>query len=367
MKSIKSIIKKILYYSGNPIQLYIRVKKRMMRRLILIKTYKTLITKKPFPRSLFIEVTGLCNLRCIMCHRNYIDEKLGEMKLDTFMEIAKIFPFVESVSLMGIGESLTNKNILIMISICKSYGLSVGFNSNGNLLTPHLAKDLILSGLDTFVFSIDAATKKTYEKIRIGSDFDRLIENIKTFIKIKKELNKRNPTLRLEFVAMTQNIHELLPYIDLAKRIGINIIVVSHVITFSEEQEKQALYNHNAPKHRQIWDEAMLKARDLGIHLTLPSLQAVDNSICRFRPRESFFVSWKGDIKPCCTYLHPLTLFYKGKRATVPAMNFGNIHEENILKLWYSPHYIKFREQILNKKYTEICNSCLYSKELIPA
>jgi len=367
MKMIKNIIKKIIYYSRNPKAVYVKIKKIILRRLIFIKTYKTLMLKRPLPRSLFIEVTGLCNLRCIMCHRNYIDEELGEMKLDTFMKLAKIFPLVESVNLMGIGETLTNKNILTMISICKSYGLTVGFNSNGVLLTPHLTKDLILSGLDTFVFSVDSATKTIYEKIRVGSNFDRVIANIKTFIRIQRELNKKNPILGLEFVAMTKNIHELLPYIDLANHIGISRIVVSHVIAFSEDQEKEALYNHSDPRYQQIWDEAISKARNLGIHLTLPPLRAVKNSDCRFRPWQSFFVSWKGDIKPCCTYLHPLVVFYKGKKVTIPAMNFGNIHKEDILKLWYSPNYINFREQILNKKYTTICNSCLYSKELIPA
>jgi len=350
-----------LYYAFHPKYLFLSVKRRFLRRI------ETVLHGELPLNSLFIEVTGLCNLRCTICHRGHIMEELGEMNLNTFVKVAKIFPFVESVSLMGIGESLTNKNILTMISICKSYGLSVGFNSNGVLLTSGLTKDLILSGLDNFVFSIDAADKKTYESIRIGSNFDKVIENIKAFIEMKKELNKKNPALGLEFVATTKNIHELLPYLDLAKKIGISKIVVSHVITFSKDHEKEALYNHSDPKHQQIWDEAISKARNLGIHLTLPPLQAVENSNCRFRPWQCLFVSWKGDIKPCCIYLHPMPLFYKGKKAIVPAMNFGNVHEENILNLWYSPEYIKFREQILNKKYTEICNSCLYSKELIPA
>ncbi len=353
-------ILRTLYYTFHPKHLFLSVRRRVLRKT------KTLFHGE-LPSSLFIEVTGVCNLRCVICHRSHIREELGEMDLGTFARVARIFPYVESVCLMGIGEPLASKNILEMIAVCKSYGLSVGFNSNGVLLTPSLTKDLILSGLDTFVFSIDGATKEVYEKIRIGSNFDKVIENIKTFTEMKKELNRNNPILGLEFVAITKNIHELLPYIDLAKKIGINKIVVSHVITFSEDQEKEALYNHSDPRHQQIWNEAISKARDLGIRLILPPSQAVENSNCRFRPWKCLFVSWKGDVKPCCTYLHSLPLLYKGKKIIVPTMNFGNVHKEDILNLWYSPEYIKFREQILNKKYTEICDCCLYSKELIPA
>lgn len=366
MKAMKNVTKKLISYARNPNELYIKMKKTALRHHIQ-KKYGVLTTKEPFPRSLFIEVSGLCNLRCTMCHRSYINEKLGVMKLNTFVEIAKIFPFVESVSLMGIGDPLTNKNILTMVSMCKSDGLSVGFNSNGLLLTSDLIGDLILSGLDSFVFSVDGATKGTYERIRVGSNFDRVIENIVTFIEMKKKLSRKNPTLGLEFVATTKNIHELLPYIDLAKNTGVGRIVVSHVITFSAKQKEEALYNHIDPKHQKLWDNAMSKARNLGIHLVLPPLQPLENSKCRFRPWECFFVSWKGDIKPCCTYLHPLPLFYKGKKVTVPVTNFGNVHKENILKLWYSSSYSKFRDQILIKKYTDICKNCLYSKELIPA
>lgn len=364
---IKNVIKKIIHYSRDHKQLYVKLKKRILKYLILIKTHKTLIPPESFPRSLFIEVTGVCNLRCSICHRNYIAEELDEMKLDTFRKITTIFPFAESVNLMGIGEPLTNKNILAMISICKSYGLGVSFNTNGVLLTSDLSKKLIFSGLDSLVFSLDGATKEIYEKIRLGSNFNRVIENIKTFINLKKELNRKNPALALEFVVTTQNIHELSAYIDLAKDIGIGKIVVSHVIVFAEDHENEALYNHNHPRHPQIWNEAISKAGSLEIDLVLPSLQAVEDSNCRFRPWECFFVSWNGDVKPCCTYLHSAPLLYKGKKVIVPAVNFGNVNEENVLKLWYLPNYIKFRERIARREYTDVCRKCLYSKKLIPA
>ena len=359
-KMIRKILR-ILHYMLHLKQSFFLIRRNILRCVYMVSY------GKPPPKSLYVEVTGLCNLQCSICHRGHITEELGEMDLKTFAGIVKSFPVIEQVSLMGIGEPLVNKNLLTMISICKSYGLSVGFNSNGVLLTPDLTKSLILSGLDGISFSVDGATKEIYEKIRIGADFDAVIENVKTFIRIKKDLNKKNPELGLEFVATTENVHTLLPYIDLAKCIGIGRVTVSHVITFSEEQEKNALYNHSDPRHQQIWKDVILKAKNAGIDLILPPLQAIDNSNCRFRPWQSFFVSWKGDIKPCCTYLHPSTIVYKGKKVTIPAINFGNIHKKDILQLWYSSSYIGFRNRILNKKFTSVCKNCLYSKELIPA
>ena len=49
------------------------------------------------------------------------------------------------------------------------------------------AKELLELGIDTIFISIDAATKETYEVIRVGSDFNRVVNNIKHFLEMKKE------------------------------------------------------------------------------------------------------------------------------------------------------------------------------------
>lgn len=352
---------RLLYYIFHMKQAFVRIRRKVLRTAYLMTN------GTPPPRALYIEVTGLCNLQCTMCHRDHITEELGEMSPETFNRIVKGFQVIERVGLMGIGEPLANNNLPEMIAVCKSHGLVAGFNSNGLLLTPELTRKLILSGLDTLFFSVDGATSEVYEKIRVGSNFDRVIENIRTFIRIKKELGRDNPDLGMEFVASTENIHTLLSYLDLASQIGIKNVTVSHVITFSRDQEKNALYNHRASEYRQIWDSAVLKAKAAGINLNLPPLQAVENSACRFKPWECSFVSWKGDIKPCCTYLHPCSFMYKNVQATVPAINFGNVNGKKFLDLWYSHDYVKFRERIRNKEFTDVCEKCLYSKELIPA
>ena len=50
---------------------------------------------------------------------------------------------------------------------------------------------IIDSGLDLLSFSFDGFQKEPYEKIRIGSNFEKTLANILQFLRIKKELKSK--------------------------------------------------------------------------------------------------------------------------------------------------------------------------------
>jgi radical SAM protein with 4Fe4S-binding SPASM domain len=65
-------------------------------------------------------------------------------------------------------------------------------------------ENLMRTGMDQILIGIDASTKDTYEKIRIGGDFDRVSQNVNTL------LRQRPDTLKvvLQFVESEDNRHE---------------------------------------------------------------------------------------------------------------------------------------------------------------
>jgi MoaA/NifB/PqqE/SkfB family radical SAM enzyme len=72
--------------------------------------------------------------------------------------------------------------------------------------------------------SIDAASEQIYRIYRIGGDFNRVIENIKTINFFKKKYNTEFPALIWQFVIFGHNEHELTEASKLAQSLGMRFV-----------------------------------------------------------------------------------------------------------------------------------------------
>ena len=59
------------------------------------------------------------------------------------------------------------------------------------ILSEKIINILLSSDLETLVFSIDAANKEMYEKIRVNANFEKIIKNLEMFHKIKNKNYKK--------------------------------------------------------------------------------------------------------------------------------------------------------------------------------
>lgn len=90
------------------------------------------------------------------------------------------------------GEPLIHENLFEMIELAKSSECLVGLTTNGMHLNRSNCRRMVDSGLDIIGVSIDGATKQTYESIRVGSTFEKLIDNIETLTSvIEKSLSDK--------------------------------------------------------------------------------------------------------------------------------------------------------------------------------
>jgi radical SAM protein with 4Fe4S-binding SPASM domain len=129
---------------------------------------------------------------------------------------------VEAVTLASRGEPLLNKDFIKMLEYSSGKFLGFKINTNASLLSEKLSH-AILSNLDvgTIVFSIDAADKALYEKIRVNGDFEKVMRNISMFKEIKEKYYKTSKIVtRVSGVKLNddQDIHEMekiwLQYVD---------------------------------------------------------------------------------------------------------------------------------------------------------
>lgn len=158
-----------------------------------------------------LELTDTCNLRCIECPiSSTIERKANRINIKKAKEILKFFVSkgVVSLKLNYINEPLLNFDDLIEIAkFAKNIGMvDIYFTSNGTLLTEKRAQTLIDSELISRIqISIDATDNNTYDKIRIGGNYERVINNINYFMKYKKITKKSFPFLRVNFLSLPEN------------------------------------------------------------------------------------------------------------------------------------------------------------------
>src|SRR5699024_8685056 len=145
------------------------------------------------PLQLNVELTAACNLRCCMCYRNYdMEVRNGALALSDVELLAKQFAElgIPSLWLSG-GEPLMHPEIDQILKIFgQTKPLDFWMVTNGLMLTESLSSTIVEAGLTWLSVSVDAAEAETYKKIR-GGNYQKLLENINTFLKVRSEKGSR--------------------------------------------------------------------------------------------------------------------------------------------------------------------------------
>lgn len=185
------------------------------------KYYPKINLVSSFPFHVDIETTDACNLHCIMCvHGTEGVKNPGMINFDFAMSLIDQIAYfgAYSVKFNWRGEPALYKWLVDLVRYAKYKGiLEVQFNTNGIPYDDKKIQDLISAGLDRVIFSMDGATKDTYEKIRVGASYERLIHNVKSFNLFRKELNKAKPLIRIQMVKMKENKDEVKDFIKMWK------------------------------------------------------------------------------------------------------------------------------------------------------
>ena len=114
--------------------------------------------------------------------------------------------------------------------------------TNGVLLTPANWERISNAqyAIDTISISVDTAAKETYNKIRRGSNFDILLNNLKLLSELKKNKDLK---LKVTFVMQKQNYKEMPAFVKLMKKYSVDGFYFQKVInhrTYTEEEFRRA-------------------------------------------------------------------------------------------------------------------------------
>ncbi len=173
-----------------------------------------------FPLTVEIETNNHCNYRCNMCvfasATLHPDVRRGVGK--KFMDFGLFRKVMDEGAAHGLpaltygfmSEPLLHPRIVDMVALATDRGvMDQRLGSNGSLLTRDISRGVIAGGLARLEISVDATLPETYAKIRKGGNLDKINRAIHEFLEERDKANRRLPLLRVSFLRLNVNSHEL--------------------------------------------------------------------------------------------------------------------------------------------------------------
>jgi len=313
--------------------------------------------ERPF-EALQIEVTSRCNLKCVMCPVTVLAEHWPgrDMAWETFERVAAGFERAKWVHLQGWGEPLLHRRIFDMVERAKASGCRVGFTTNGTRLTEQTGARLLDLGLDLLAVSIAGASAATHEAIRVGSDFAKLVANLRGFLRMRSEKGNARPKVEVFFLMTTTNLAELPRAVELAAELGADELVATNLdYVMTPGLDDLRAYSADPPSRAlgEALDEARAAAKRAGVAFRPYPLEFREMAVCDLNPLKIAFVSVDGGVSPCVyTSLAGQTEIprvFGGDALEVPVVQFGNVNERPLPEIWESAPYREFRARFAQR------------------
>ncbi|ALA59261.1 radical SAM protein [Nitrospira moscoviensis] len=326
------------------------------------------------PAFLQIEPVGQCNLRCRMCPIQFRTDgppygPPAFLDFDTFARLLAQAPHVTELHLQGLGEPLMHPRFFDLVAYAAQKGIRVTTNSNLTLLTPRLAERCLASGLAYLHVSLDGATAATYEHIRVGARFDRVVRRLEALLAARRRLGLAQPGIGLVMVVMRRNLQELPAMVEQAHRWGVDDLFVQHLCHEYRETalparyesmrafvEAESLEDEAAGAVDRYFGEARALAARLSVRLRLPGANRAPHppgtpgrQRCGW-PWSGMYLSYRGEAMPCCMV------------GTPDRINFGNAAEQGAETIWRGAEYEVFRRRLESDEPPDICRSCAVYK-----
>lgn len=324
---------------------------------------------RPLPRSLYIEPTNRCNSLCTTCPRTFFEmENPADMTFERFKGIVDQFPVLDRVVLHGLGEPMLNHDLIKMIAYLKARpeGTQAVFNANSLALTPQKAEGLVQSGLDEYRASFDGATRETYKAVRGVDGLAKVVRNLRMLVETKRRLASHTPHISAWFIAMRENLHELLDVIRLSHDIGITEFYMQRFVYFGEGLgvEEQSLYLRLKEEEHALVERAEALCVELGMAFHAAGATTPVNMMSHDvlstrpwsecgRPTTLSYITANGNVLSCC-----FVPFVSHDYPQMGDLILGNAFEQPFTEIWSGAAYKEFRQRILTDDPARCCKGC---------
>ncbi len=296
-----------------------------------------------YPYWLTIDPANFCNLRCPFCPTGQQrgSREKGSLTFENFKKVAdELGPYLLHIDFCNWGEPFLNPQLPQLIKYAKQYQIDTKVDSNLNHFDEKTAEEIVLSGLDKIIVSIDGASAQTYAKYRVGGDFHTAINNLKILIRKKKELGRANPYICWQFLVFRHNEHEIQTVQQLGRDLGVDNVSITKA--FIGEQDWIPL-NEEYSNYRKTKNKPKI---------TSQYFKSLQEKKCNW-PWEEVVINPNGSVSVCCSVEDQKD-------------DFGNIFQQPFKEIWNNAAYQQARRFIKYKSAPDdaqknICIGCRHA------
>jgi MoaA/NifB/PqqE/SkfB family radical SAM enzyme len=187
----------------------------------------------PLPSMYWLDITRLCNLRCVMCPQSRgLRPRPAKMSLDRFQLILDdICTNRPLIKLYLSGEPLLHEGLFDMIEYAHSRNCQTSIHTNATLLTAEVSERILASALTFLSFSFDGCTPEVYEQLRPPAKFEQTRANIRQFLDLRRRTG-RGPFTSIEIIRMRDTAELIPPFIEEWKACGAEEVSVVDCMTW---------------------------------------------------------------------------------------------------------------------------------------
>ncbi|MFC1940590.1 radical SAM/SPASM domain-containing protein [Chloroflexota bacterium] len=306
-----------------------------------------------FPYLVDWAITDKCNLSCRHCRGFPAEELSTERAGRLVVEIAALKPgwvIVEG------GEPLLRDDLFDILGLMRRKQLEAHLITNGMLLSPRVMTALKRMGTKVMI-SIDGATPATYEAIRSGASFEKVVE-------AAGNCAREGLLEAINFTILKSNYTEIPGIFELAASVGVRKVTLigfkpchgySEELLTAEEYEEAIRLTCQAAQETGVgffFDEPFFWAlvKERGLSAQMPAIGtgilAPATTACIFG--EYLFIDTSGDVKPC----------------SYAPMVLGNVKEKTLGEIWREVLASSFFQQVKDPgSRTGSCQGCQYIEE----
>ena len=300
------------------------------------------IKSRGLPFAASIEPTTACNLGCPECPSGLkqFTRPTGKLDLDLHDKMLdqlgkKLF----YINYYFQGEPFLHPQFLDLIKSANKRKIYTATSTNAHFITKDKATEIVTSGLDRMIISIDGLKQDTYEQYRRQGKLEKVLEGTKNIVQAKKDLKSRTPHLIFQFLVVKPNEHEVEDVFKLGKEMEIDEVRLKTAQLYDYENGNPLM-----PSNEKY---ARYKKNKQGKFV--PKYHLKDHC---WRMWSSTVLTWDGKVVPCC--------FDKDAKHVL-----GDVTKIPFKQVWNHPQYQAFRKQVFtDRKTIDICQNCSEGTEV---
>ncbi len=306
------------------------------------------------PYQVYVNVTDLCNLNCLMCPvysplvntgdqprpRSYLRRDILERLVDSLTLLK-----VQLVTITGGGEPFLHPFLMEFIRRLSSTNKDVTVVTNGTVMREDQIPELLRLNVN-LRFSLIAASHETYVNVhpnQTAATFQKLQKTLSLINNLRKHYPS-NSVISILFVIFKNNFHEIPRMLDMGEEYQVDFVHFKPAIFAHEQMKKLFLDDVQLLKLQDIIGSVKsshdISCTDLSTmcgDLEENQERIVSTSESGLKRSTPCYKGWtfcwilaNGNVVPCCDC----------------SVSLGNINDKPFEQIWYSPRYSDLRKSM---------------------